>query len=110
MKKILISTLIAGSLLTGCIVAPGGEYGPDGVMIAPILPPVVVLEEDPYYFYGDFYYHYTNDSWYYSRSRRGPWAELPRDRYPREGRFNWQDRSQEHDRWDRDRHHDDRRY
>lgn len=112
MKRILISMLIVGSLLTACVVAPGGRGG--GVIIAPLLPPVVVLDVEPYYFYGDFHYHYLNDRWFYSKSRRGPWAELPRDRYPREVRFKRQDkrqdRSQGHDKRDRDRYHDDRRY
>lgn len=122
MKRILISTLIAGSLLTACVAVPGG-HGPGGVVIAPLLPPVVVLGVEPYYYYGDFHYHYTNGSWYYSRSRRGPWVALPRDRYPREVRFERHDRRQErnqdyyrrdrnpgHDRRDRDRYDDNSRY
>ncbi len=110
MKRLLISTLIVGSLLTACVVAPGGGHGPGGVMIAPFLPPVVVLDVEPYYFYDNFHYHYTNDRWFYSQSRRGPWAELPRERYPREVRFKRQDRRQDHDRRDRDRYRDNRRY
>ena len=119
MKRILIATLIAGSLLTACVVAPGGRsgYHSEGVMIAPLLPPVVVFDVEPYYFYSDFHYHYTNNSWYYSKSRSGPWAELPRDRYPREVRFKRNDRRHDrgHDRRhdgeqrDGDRYHDNRR-
>lgn len=107
MKRILISTLIAGALLTACVVVPGGRGGhhSGGVIIAPLLPPVVVLDVEPYYFYSDFHYHYLNGRWYYSKSRRGPWAELPRDRYPREVRFKKHDRRQ-----DRYRDHDDRLY
>jgi len=112
MKRLFISTLIVGSLLTACVVAPGGGNGPGGVMIAPFLPPVVVLDVEPYYFYGDFHYHYTNDRWLYSKSRRGPWAELPRDRYPREVRFKGQNRRQDrHQGPDRrDRYRDNQRY
>jgi hypothetical protein len=107
MKKILISTLVVGSLLTGCVAVPGGSRGhhPGSVVVAPLLPPVVVLGIEPYYFHGDFHYHYTNGIWFYSRSRRGPWIELPRDRYPKEVRFKKKDK-----RRDRDRYYDDRRY
>lgn len=104
MKRLLISTLIVGSLLTACVAVPVGGYGPDGVVIAPFLPPVVVLDVEPYYYYDNFHYHYTNNLWYYSRSRRGPWVDLPRNRYPREVRFNRHDRRQDHDRHDRDRY------
>ncbi|MHB8828614.1 MAG: hypothetical protein ACYC6Q_03660 [Syntrophales bacterium] len=43
--------------------------------------------EDPYYAYGGYHYYYNNDQWYYSRSRGGPWVDLPRDRYPKEVRY-----------------------
>ena len=115
MKRILISTLIVGSLLTACVVVPGGGPGhrSDRVMIAPFLPAVVVLDVEPYYFYGDFHYHYTSDSWYYSKSRRGPWVALPRDRYPREVKFKRHerrhDRNKKSDQRDRDGYHDNRR-
>jgi hypothetical protein len=108
MKRIsLILALIVGSLLTACVAVPVGErdYRSDRVMVAPFLPPVVVLDVEPYYFYSDFHYHYKNNRWYYSKSRRGPWIDLPRDRYPKEVRFKRQDR--EHD---RDRSRDNRRY
>jgi hypothetical protein len=106
MKRILISMLIAVSLLAACVILPAGRrgHGSGGVVIAPFLPPVVVLGAEPYYFYSDFHYHYTNDRWYYSKSRSGPWAELPRNRYPKEVRFKGKDRNQ-----NRDRDHDNRR-
>ena len=113
MKRILIAMLIAVSLLTACVLAPEGGRGhrSGGVVIAPLLPPVVVLEAEPYYFYEGFTYHYTNDRWYYSQSRRGPWAELPRDRYPKEVRYKGQHGKQNRDRdRERGRDHDNRRY
>jgi hypothetical protein len=96
MKRILISMLITVTLLTACAIVPAGQRGHSsgGVMIAPFLPPIVVLGVEPYYYYSDFHYRYTNDRWYYSRSRRGPWAELPRNRYPKEVRFKGKDRNQ----------------
>ncbi len=108
MKRILISVFIAGSLLTACAIAPAGGRGhrSGGVVIAPVLPPVVVLEAEPYYFYEGFHYHYTNDRWYYSQSRRGPWAELPRNRYPKEVRYKGRHGNQNRD---RDWRHDNRR-
>lgn len=72
-------------LLAGCAVVPGPRG--TGVVLVPALPEIVVLEEAPYYFYGGYHYYYRNDLWFYSRSRSGPWVELPRDRYPRETRF-----------------------
>ncbi len=89
MKRILFLTLIAVSLLTACAVGPGGLYGyrsDDVMIVAPILPSVVVLSIEPFYFYSDFHYHYTHNGWYYSKSRSGPWARLPRNRYPKEVR------------------------
>ena len=106
MKRISILMLMAVSLLTACMVVPAGRgHRSDGVMIAPILPPVVVLEAEPYYYYSDYHYHYTNDRWFYSNSRSGPWAELPRDRYPMEVRY--KGKGGKHG---RDRDHDDSRY
>ena len=89
MKRILIVILIASALLAACAVVPADRRGPGpgGVVIAPVLPSVVVLDADPYYFYGNFQYFFDNDRWYYSRSRRGPWTELPWDHYPRETRY-----------------------
>jgi hypothetical protein len=56
------------------------------VVLAPPLPPIVVLGAEPYYAQNGYHYHYRNDGWSYSRSKRGPWLDLPRDRYPREVR------------------------
>ncbi|MCJ7600021.1 MAG: hypothetical protein MUO63_00810 [Desulfobulbaceae bacterium] len=114
MKRLSILMLIAVALLTACIVVPPGRgHRSEGVMIAPILPSVVVLEAEPYYYYSDYHYHYDNDRWYYSKSRKGPWAELPRDRYPKEVRFKGKggnrDRGRYDDQRDGDRDYDYRR-
>ncbi|HWR97855.1 MAG TPA: hypothetical protein VN317_05475 [Candidatus Methanoperedens sp.] len=85
MKKVLLVGLISTLLLAGCMVGPG--RGGFGVVVVPALPQIVVLEEEPYYQHGGFFYYYQNNSWSYSQSRRGPWRELPRDRYPREVKF-----------------------
>jgi len=109
MKRLLFLELIILLLLTACVLAPVDRRGhrSGGVAIAPLLPTVVVLGEEPYYFYSDFHYHFTNDRWYYSKSRRGPWAELPRDRYPKEVKHNGKHGNRGRDRdWD----HDNRRY
>ena len=91
MKRILIATLIGVSLLTACAVVPVGRrgHGPgvSGAVVVPILPSVVVLGAEPYYTHGGYHYHYRNNNWYYSRSRSGPWVDLPRNHYPREVRF-----------------------
>jgi len=110
MKRILISMLLAVSMLTACVVLPDGRgHHRDGGVIVPLLPPLVVLDLEPYYYYGGFHYHYLDDRWYYSRSRSGPWIDLPRDHYPNEVRFRGRDRDWDHDRdWNRDRGHDGR--
>ena len=106
MKKVLVSMLLAVSMLTACAVVPGGRgYGPEGGIIVPLLPPLVVLDVEPFYYYGGFHYHYLDDRWYYSRSRSGPWFDLPRDHYPREVRFKGRDHGRDRD---RDRDHDGR--
>jgi hypothetical protein len=92
MKKITLLVIIAVSLLTtACAVPPAGdeEYGSPGygdTMPAP-LPPLVILEAEPYYFHNGYHYHYLNGRWFYSRSRSGPWTDLPRRHYPREVRY-----------------------
>ena len=97
--------LVAMSLLTACVVLPERRgHGPERVMIAPMLPPLVVLDIEPFYFHNGFHYHYVNDRWFYARSKNGPWAALPRDRYPKEVRF----KSRDHDNRDNDRRHDNR--
>jgi hypothetical protein len=106
MKRISILMFIAVSLLTACVVVPAGRgHHSDGVMIAPVLPSLVVLDAEPYYFYSGYHYHYTNSRWLYSRSKNGPWADLPRDRYPKEVRF----KSRGHDQRNDDRGRDQRR-
>lgn len=105
MKKTIFAMLIAASMLTACVVAPAGRgHRPHGVVVAPILPPTVVLESDPYYFHDGYHYYYKDDRWYYSKARKGPWRDLPRDRYPKRVRYRGKDRYYD------DRHHDDRRH
>ena len=84
MKKLWIAVLLLSLLSAGCVL----RAGPRGasLAIAPPLPVVVELT-DPYYYQGDYHYYHNNERWYYSRSRGGPWVELPRDRYPREVRY-----------------------
>jgi hypothetical protein len=72
-------------LLAGCVV--GRRHRGESAAAVPALPPVVVLASEPYYVHQGYYSHYRNDGWYYSRTERGPWAPLPRERYPREVRF-----------------------
>ncbi len=125
--------LIAVVLLTAGTAMAMGRRGPgpgvDVVVTIPALPSVVVLQEEPYYHHNNYYYRYDNDRWYYSKSKRGPWADLPRDHYPRETRYkgktwkhdrgrddNYHDRGRDddyrdgnRDNGDRDRGHDNRR-
>jgi hypothetical protein len=74
--------LFAAYVLTGCVVATG----PPGyeVDVAPPLPAVIELDAEPYYYQSGYYYFYQNDSWRYSKSRNGPWMELPRSHWPKE--------------------------
>ena len=111
MKTIFLALLLGVFLFVGCVVGPGPRGS--GVVVVPALPSVVVLESEPYYYQGGYHYHYQNDRWYYSNARSGPWAELPRDRYPREvrykGRGDGRGKSDErgkggHDKGDRDRY------
>ena len=93
MSKIFYVVPLTALLLSACMVVPT-RHGPE-MVVAPPLPLVVELGADPYYFQNGYYYYYNNNRWGYSNSRSGPWADLPRDHYPREIRY-------------RD-HHDDRR-
>jgi len=116
MKKISLLVIIAASLLmTACAVPPAGDEGYDSpgygeTMPAP-LPPLVILDAEPYYFHNGYHYHYLNGRWFYSRSRSGPWTDLPRHHYPREVRYKDSDGGRgHHDNalqrsrdWDRDR-------
>jgi len=103
MKSLLVAVPFAVFLFVGCVVAPG--HRGSGMVVVPALPSIVVLEAEPYYYQGGYHYHYQNDRWYYSNARSGPWAELPRDRYPKEVRF--KDRDHERGR-DEKRGHDER--
>ena len=85
MKRIGLAVLLGVFLFVGCVVGPG-RHG-SGMVVVPALPSIVVLETEPYYFHSGYHYHYQNDRWYYSNARSGPWAELPRDRYPKEVRY-----------------------
>jgi hypothetical protein len=85
MKRISFAVLLGVFLFVGCVVGPGPRGS--GVVVVPALPSIVVLETEPYYYQSGYHYHYQNDRWYYSNARSGPWAELPRDRYPREVRY-----------------------
>jgi hypothetical protein len=85
MKRLGLGVLLAMFLLVGCMISPG--YRGSGMVVVPALPSIVVLESEPYYYQSGYHYHYQNDRWYYSNTRSGPWAELPRDRYPKEVRF-----------------------
>lgn len=87
MKKRLLAACLVTALLTACAVVPTGPPGRKRMVMVPILPPLVVLDAEPYYFYSGYHYFYRDNRWFYSRSRRGPWHDLPRDHYPRELRF-----------------------
>lgn len=105
----LIAAPLLAILLTACVVAPADRgYGYGQVVVAPALPLVVEIGPEPYYFYGGFHYFYHDDRWSYSRSRSGPWSDLPRSHYPREirrrGGFDGPGRGPDRDRRDgRDR-------
>lgn len=108
-KGVLALSLLAALSLSACVVAPRGHGG--AVVVAPALPVVVELGVEPFYFYGGFHYFYDNSHWTYSRSRSGPWAELPRSHYPRETRFRGHDDRRDDYRSRRDRDdRDDRRH
>lgn len=105
MRKFLMVELLAAGLLAGCMVGPGPR-GSGAVVVVPALPSIVVLETEPYYQQGGYFYFYRGDSWSYSRSKSGPWVELPRDRYPREVKYKSRGQGQGekrgHDKQDRD--------
>ena len=85
MKSLLSLVLVAlfsAVTFTACIVSPGP---PDyGVEVAPPLPAVVEIGVEPYYYQSGYHYFYQNDRWHYSKSRSGPWTELPRSHWPKE--------------------------
>lgn len=80
MRRLAFSAVCASFLLSACVIAPGPGY----VEVAPPLPPVVELGVEPYYQHSGYYYFYDHDNWRYSRSRGGPWQELPRSHWPKE--------------------------
>lgn len=83
--KFVVAGLLVSVMFAGCLVVPG--YRNEGVVVVPALPSIVVLGAEPYYSQRGYHYHYRNDGWYYSQSRGGPWAPLPRDHYPREVKY-----------------------
>jgi hypothetical protein len=90
MKRFLVVEMLAITLVAGCMVGPGPNGSTElgvGLVVVPALPSVVVLEAEPYYQHADYYYYYQGDRWSYSRSRSGPWTDLPRDRYPKEVKY-----------------------
>ena len=104
MRNLVLVLLLAAFTLTACVVSPGPPgYG--GVTVSP-LPPIVVLGTDPYYYQDGFYYYYHNNDWRYSRSRSGPWTELPRSHWPKEVRHRGGDDDRERG-WDKNRGRED---
>lgn len=102
MKRLLVVVPLTALLLTACMVAPARHD--TRLTVAPALPVIVVLDE-PYYYQHGYYYYYDNSRWRYSNSRSGPWADLPRNHYPKETRF-----KSRRDHRDRDHDHDHDRY
>lgn len=99
MVRMLIVVPLMALVLTGCIATPVNHGS--AVVVAPALPVTVQLGFEPYYVQGGYFYHYDNSNWRYSRSRSGPWTDLPRSHYPRETRY--QGRSDRGGDGDRDR-------
>ena len=92
-------TLLAGLfvpltiVLAGCMTGSGTRS--ERVTSVPPLPELVVLGTEPYYVRDGYHYYYKNDTWFYSRSTRGPWKDLPKGHYPKEVKFS--DRGPERD-------------
>lgn len=114
MYRMLYVALLMTPLLTACVVVPA-HRGPEVVEV-PALPLIVELGIEPYYYHSGYFYFYNNARWHYSRTRSGPWIDLPRDRYPREIRYTGRSESRGHDRGDgrdnrrgnaRDKHRED---
>ena len=83
-KRFVWAGLMVPFMLTGCLIVP---HRGERVVMVPVLPPVVVLGPEPYYQHSGYHYYYRDNGWAYSRSRNGPWTDLPRDHYPREIRY-----------------------
>ena len=78
----VLVAVFAAVMLMACVVATGPPgYG---VEVAPPLPAIVELGAEPYYYQSGYHYFYQHDNWHYSRSRSGPWTELPRSHWPKE--------------------------
>jgi hypothetical protein len=98
MKMFLIATIIAVFMLTACAVPGRRGHKADGkVVIVPFLPSIVVLDTEPYYFHNDYHYRYDKGRWFYSKSRKGPWTDLPKNRYPKEVRFKGKNKQKDKD-------------
>ncbi len=110
MKRILIATIVLVSMLTAGTATSMSRRPPSvGVRVSiPLLPPVVVLEDEPYYVQDGYYYHYNDNRWFYSRSKQGPWTDLPRSHYPKEVKFKQRNKEQTRDRDRNDRGRNDR--
>jgi hypothetical protein len=105
----LITTIVMVFLMMACTVMAMGRRGSgvDVVVTIPVLPHIVVMEQEPYYYHQGYHYHYTNDRWYYSKSKSGPWKDLPRSHYAKEVKY-----KKEHWKYDEGRnqyHRDDNR-
>jgi len=106
MYKMLSIAALMALLLSACLVAPAGHRS--ARVIAPPLPVIVELDAEPYYYQSGYYYFYDHNRWRYSDQRSGPWADLPRNRYPKETKFKSHDNRRDKDRKD-DRGRNDRR-
>lgn len=107
MKYLILAFVFAALALTACVYTTD-QYGRGGIVVSP-LPAVVEIGPDPFYYYNNTYYWYDNDSWRYSRSRSGPWTDLPRSYWPKEIRQRGRDRDRrdfDDRRGDRENHHD----
>ena len=109
MKTILNLVIVASFalfMLAGCLIGPGpGGYG---VEVVPPLPAVVEIGVEPYYYQSGYHYFYQNDRWQYSRSRSGPWTELPRSHWPKEIRRRGGDRDERGGEFRREHEHEGR--
>lgn len=107
MKSLFLIVIFALITVSACVVAPG-PAGHGGAIVAP-LPVVVELGIDNLYYQGGYYYFYQQRNWRYSKSRSGPWTDLPRSHWPKEIKYKGR-RDDSGNKWDRDRSRDDDRY
>lgn len=107
MKSLLLMVMFALIAVSACVVTPGPPgYG--GAVVAP-LPVVVELGIDNLYYRDGYYYFYQNRNWRYSKSRSGPWTDLPHSHWPKEIRYK-ERRGDGGNKRDRDGNRDDDRY